>query len=65
MGGMKASGLSRRHGSEGILKYTDPQTIAVQHLIPAFAPPGGMSYDRYRILLGRALKLLRRMPFYK
>jgi acyl-CoA reductase-like NAD-dependent aldehyde dehydrogenase len=65
MGGMKASGLSRRHGSEGILKYTDPQTIAVQHLIPAFAPPGRMSYDRYRVLLGKALKLLRRMPFYK
>ncbi|MEX1093803.1 MAG: succinic semialdehyde dehydrogenase [Acidimicrobiia bacterium] len=65
MGGMKASGLSRRHGSEGILKYTDPQTVAVQHLIPAFAPPCGMSYDRYSVLLGKALKLLRRMPFYK
>ena len=30
MGGMKASGLGRRHGREGLLKYTEPQTIAVR-----------------------------------
>ena len=31
MGGMKDSGLGRRHGSEGILKYTEVQTVAAQH----------------------------------
>jgi succinate-semialdehyde dehydrogenase/glutarate-semialdehyde dehydrogenase len=30
MGGMKASGMGRRHGREGLLKYTEPQTIAVR-----------------------------------
>jgi succinate-semialdehyde dehydrogenase/glutarate-semialdehyde dehydrogenase len=30
MGGMKDSGLGRRHGAEGIWKYTEPQTVAVQ-----------------------------------
>ena len=27
-------GLGRRHGPEGLLKYTDPQTVAVQRLVP-------------------------------
>lgn len=30
MGGMKASGVGRRHGREGLLKYTESQTIAVR-----------------------------------
>ena len=33
MGGMKASGVGRRHGREGILKYTESQTVSVQHLV--------------------------------
>jgi succinate-semialdehyde dehydrogenase / glutarate-semialdehyde dehydrogenase len=40
MGGMKQSGLGRRHGREGLLKYTDTQTVAVQRLMPITAPPG-------------------------
>jgi succinate-semialdehyde dehydrogenase / glutarate-semialdehyde dehydrogenase len=39
MGGMKASGLGRRHGATGILKYTEAQTIAVQRLMPLAPPP--------------------------
>lgn len=39
MGGMKESGLGRRHGTTGILKYTEPQTITVQRLIPLAPPP--------------------------
>ncbi len=30
MGGMRSSGLGRRHGSEGITKFTQSQTISVQ-----------------------------------
>ena len=30
MGGMKDSGLGRRHGAEGITKYTESQTVSVQ-----------------------------------
>ena len=40
MGGVKDSGLGRRHGRDGILKYTEPQTVAVQRLA-GFAPPRG------------------------
>ena len=41
MGGMKASGLGRRHGAEGILKYTESQTVAIQRLLP-IAPSRGV-----------------------
>ena len=30
MGGMRASGLGRRHGADGILRYTESQTVAAQ-----------------------------------
>jgi succinate-semialdehyde dehydrogenase/glutarate-semialdehyde dehydrogenase len=65
MGGMKASGHGRRHGADGLLKYTESQTIAVQRLGPAFAPVGGMGYPTYQRILGRAFKALKRVPFYK
>lgn len=65
LGGMKASGLGRRHGAGGILKYTEAQTVAVQKLGPAFAPIAGLDYPTYQKVLGRALKVLKRIPFYK
>jgi len=65
MGGMGASGQGRRHGSEGLLKYTETQTVAVQKIGPAFAPLGGMTYERYQGFLNRALKVLKHLPFYK
>lgn len=65
MGGMKSSGLGRRHGREGILKFTEAQTVAVQRLVPAFAPPFGLSYERYQRLLTPLLRILKRLPFYK
>ncbi|HHW82361.1 MAG TPA: succinate-semialdehyde dehydrogenase (NADP(+)), partial [Actinomycetales bacterium] len=40
MGGMGASGLGRRHGEEGLVKYTEAQTIAVQRLMNVDTPPG-------------------------
>ena len=65
MGGMKASGIGRRHGSDGILKYTESQSVAIQKFGPAFAPAGGMSYESYQRILGVVLKIMRRVPFYK
>lgn len=38
MGGMKDSGLGRRHGAEGLLKFTEPQAIAVQRLMGLGVP---------------------------
>lgn len=65
MGGWKSSGLSRRHGEVGLLKFTEPQTVSVQRGIDAFAPFPGMSYDRYHRLLGPMMRVLKRLPFYK
>jgi succinate-semialdehyde dehydrogenase/glutarate-semialdehyde dehydrogenase len=46
MGGVKESGLGRRHGRDGILKYTESQTVAVQRL-HGFAPPPSVSWDAW------------------
>ncbi|MET9348231.1 succinic semialdehyde dehydrogenase [Streptomyces termitum] len=58
MGGMKDSGLGRRHGSEGILKYTEAQTVAQQRLMP-LAPSFGMDDEKYAALMSLSLKALK------
>jgi len=58
MGGMKDSGLGRRHGAEGILKYTEAQTIATQRMLP-MAPSLGMDDEGYAAFLSRALRLMK------
>ncbi|MDG9705572.1 succinic semialdehyde dehydrogenase [Streptomyces sp. DH37] len=61
MGGMGDSGLGRRHGSEGILKYTEAQTVATQRVLP-MAPSFGMDDERYAAFMSaslRAMKALR------
>jgi succinate-semialdehyde dehydrogenase / glutarate-semialdehyde dehydrogenase len=58
MGGMKDSGLGRRHGSEGILKYTEAQTVATQRLMP-MAPSMGLTDEAYAGLMSRGLKLMK------
>lgn len=64
MGGMKASGLGRRHGEHGILKYTEPQTIATERLLPVGAP-SWLEPGRYARLMTTGLRVLRRMPGVK
>jgi succinate-semialdehyde dehydrogenase/glutarate-semialdehyde dehydrogenase len=61
MGGMKDSGLGRRHGADGIRKYTESQTVSVQRLLPIAPPPlvGTKIWTR-AITLG--LRILRRLP---
>lgn len=59
MGGMGDSGLGRRHGAEGILKYTEPQTVAHQRL-QGFSPPTGISPETWATLLTGALKILKK-----
>jgi succinate-semialdehyde dehydrogenase/glutarate-semialdehyde dehydrogenase len=58
MGGMGDSGIGRRHGSEGILKYTEPQTVAVQKLI-RMSPSFGMDDEAYAKLLTRAMGVMK------
>lgn len=57
IGGMKQSGIGRRHGVEGILKFTESQTVAVQR-VPV-VPPRGMSWNDFAKWLIRLLRLLR------
>jgi acyl-CoA reductase-like NAD-dependent aldehyde dehydrogenase len=61
IGGVKQSGVSRRHGREGILKYTEAQTIAVQRIVPVAGPPSLGSARAARVLTA-ALRLMRRIP---
>ncbi|OAR24407.1 succinic semialdehyde dehydrogenase [Streptomyces sp. ERV7] len=58
MGGMKDSGLGRRHGSEGILKYTEAQTVAQQRILP-LAPSFGMDDEKYAAFMSRSLKAMK------
>ncbi|MEU9171854.1 succinic semialdehyde dehydrogenase [Streptomyces sp. NPDC048420] len=62
MGGMKDSGLGRRHGSEGILKYTEAQTVAQQRLLP-MAPSLGMDDEKYAQFMSRSLKVMKAFRF--
>lgn len=64
MGGFKESGLGRRHGREGILKYTESQTISVQRGV-SLSPPPGLDRGRLADWLGPALKLWRRIPWLR
>jgi succinate-semialdehyde dehydrogenase/glutarate-semialdehyde dehydrogenase len=61
MGGMKDSGVGRRHGAEGIRKYTEPQTVSVQRVMP-IAPPRGVPPKLWADAIVLGLKLLRRIP---
>ncbi len=60
MGGMKSSGLSRRHGMEGITKYTESQNITAQHVL-GFAAPLGLSNERWATALTVALRAMKRL----
>jgi len=61
MGGMKDSGLGRRHGEHGITKYTEAQTISVQRGIP-IAPPPMVPQKLWTRSMTLGLKALRWLP---
>ena len=58
MGGMKASGVGRRHGPEGITKYTEAQSVTAQYLI-RFGPQFGLSDEQFAGLFTYGLKALK------
>ncbi|MFD0855470.1 aldehyde dehydrogenase family protein, partial [Actinomadura adrarensis] len=60
MGGMKQSGVGRRHGAEGLLKFTEVQTIASQH-IADLEPPGSMSYGKFADFMTSGIKTMKRL----
>ncbi len=58
MGGIKQSGIGRRHGSHGILRYTREQSI-----VSSFSMDGGVDGMMLKVrsakVAGRVLKLVR------
>ncbi|MYX44197.1 aldehyde dehydrogenase family protein, partial [Streptomyces sp. SID89] len=58
MGGMGDSGLGRRHGADGILKYTEAQTVAHQR-VQGFSPPPRITPEAWAALLTGALKVMK------
>ena len=61
MGGMGVSGVGRRHGEEGLLKYTESQTIAQQRFIGLDGMPG-VPKDVFLKLTPLAIKTLKYLP---
>ena len=57
MGGMRSSGMGRRQGAEGILRYTEVQSVATQYLL-RFGPHWGMSDEGYANIMTVAVKFL-------
>ncbi|MCR6031595.1 aldehyde dehydrogenase family protein [Nocardioides sp. zg-579] len=60
MGGMGESGLGRRHGAQGIQRFTETQTIALSRIGPV-GPPPGMALETFVKLGNAQLRLLRRI----
>jgi succinate-semialdehyde dehydrogenase/glutarate-semialdehyde dehydrogenase len=58
MGGMGASGLGRRHGIEGLLRFTQPQTIATAH-VATLSPKLGLSEEQWSGILVKFLRTMK------
>jgi succinate-semialdehyde dehydrogenase/glutarate-semialdehyde dehydrogenase len=59
MGGMKDSGLGRRNGAEGLLKYTEAQNVTLQK-VPLTTPPRWLPYGLFAKNMRALLKLFRK-----
>ncbi len=60
MGGMRESGMGRRQGGEGVLRYTETQSVGVQKLI-RFAPMFGMKDETYAKVMTANLRLMKKL----
>jgi aldehyde dehydrogenase (NAD+)/succinate-semialdehyde dehydrogenase/glutarate-semialdehyde dehydrogenase len=58
-GGLKQSGVGARHGDQGLLKYTDGQSIAVLKK-QVMEPRPNQTYDAYAKQTQKSLKLMRK-----
>lgn len=61
MGGMGISGMGRRHGEEGLLKYTEPQTIAEQRFLGIDRMPV-VPQNIYRAITPSVVRGLKYLP---
>ncbi|WGV49802.2 succinic semialdehyde dehydrogenase [Rhodococcus erythropolis] len=61
MGGMGASGVGRRHGAEGLIKYTEPQTVATTRVMN-LGGPRGLPAKVWAKLMPHAIKIMSWVP---
>lgn len=61
MGGFGESGVGRRNGAEGLLRYTEVQSVATQRGLK-LRPFKGMPTKLWTKLLSRGVKVLHRLP---
>ncbi len=61
MGGMKSSGVGRRHGPEGILKYLESQTVATARVIN-LDPPLGVPKALWQKALIPMVQAVQKLP---
>jgi succinate-semialdehyde dehydrogenase/glutarate-semialdehyde dehydrogenase len=61
MGGMGISGVGRRHGPDGLLKFTEPQSVVTTR-IKNLDAPSGLSNERWQQLLIPLMKAVGRLP---
>ncbi len=64
MGGYKQSGLGRRHGRQGIEKFTEAQTVAAHRFLALDTPPF-LSNEQYAAAMSALVKVLRHVPGIK
>lgn len=62
MGGMKASGVGRRHGRDGLLKYTESQTVAVRSALAEKLQTPGTDGAGYAKRFTAMLKAAKHLP---
>jgi len=62
MGGMKQSGVGRRHGREGLLKYTESQTIAVRTALAEKLQTPGTDPAGYAKRFSKIIRLSKHLP---
>lgn len=64
MGGYKASGVDRRHGRPGIVKFTQSQTVVRQRVSPVYSLPL-MNHRQYARVMTAAVRMLKHAPWIK
>jgi acyl-CoA reductase-like NAD-dependent aldehyde dehydrogenase len=60
MGGFGESGMGRRQGAEGVHRYTEAQTVAVQRLL-RFSPMFGMKDEAFAKVMTASIKLMAKL----
>ncbi|QZY29849.1 succinic semialdehyde dehydrogenase [Nocardioides coralli] len=60
MGGMRQSGMGRRQGSEGILRYTETQSVGTQRGL-RIGPSFGLDQEQYAAVMTASLRVLKKL----